>query len=337
MNVGTFELLTPHVAVQAIESVIGARVDGALTSFPSYVNRVYGFRAEDDRQYVAKFYRPGRWSYEAIAEEHLLVGECAALELPVVAPVADAAGDVLHVVDVVDAVGAVRAEREQEFCFSVYPKRSGRTFDADRDDDWLRIGALVGRLHAAAAHGAAEHRMTCAPEESTARFLDDLEQAELVPPDLAGEFYDLADAAVERIAPLFDGVALQRLHGDCHRGNILDRAEQGLLIIDFDDMMIGPAVQDLWLLLPGRVADSRRELALLLEGYERFQPFDRRTVALIEPLRLMRMIYYLAWQALQRRDLRFLESFPQWGGRAFWEREIEDLRTQLRVIEDDPG
>lgn len=331
MSAGAFDLLTPHVAVQAIESVIGVHVDGSLTGFPSYVNRVYGFGAADGRQYVAKFYRPGRWSYDAIAEEHQLVGECAALDLPVVAPIADAGGGVLHVVE------AASAEREQEFCFSVYPKRSGRTFDADRDQDWLRIGALVGRLHAAAAGGAAEHRMICTPEESTSRFLDDLEQAGLVPPDLAGEFYDLADAAVERIAPMFDGVRLQRLHGDCHRGNILDRAEHGLLLIDFDDMMIGPPVQDLWLLLPGRAAECGRELALLLEGYERFQPFDRAAAALIEPLRLMRMIYYLAWQALQRGDRNFRESFPQWGGRAFWEQEIEDLRTQIGVIDGEPG
>ena len=331
MSVSTFDLLTPHVAVQAIESVIDARVDGALTSFPSYVNRVYGFGGEDGRQFVAKFYRPGRWSYEAIEEEHRLVSECAALDLPVVAPIADADGETLHV------VGAVSEGEEQEFCFSVYPKRSGRNFDADRDQDWLRIGALVGRLHVAAAHGTASHRLTCTPEASTSGFLDELSYAELVPPDAADEFYDLADGAVERIAPLFDGVALQRLHGDCHRGNLLDRADEGLLIIDFDDMMIGPAVQDLWLLLPGRMADSRRELALILEGYEEFQPFDRATVALIEPLRLMRMIYYLAWSALQRHDLRFRESFPQWGEAAFWVQEIEDLRTQLSVIEDQLG
>lgn len=331
MSVGTFDLLTPYVAVHAIESVIGVPVDGSLTSFPSYVNRVYGFAAADGGQYVAKFYRPGRWTSEAIDEEHRLVSECADLELPVVAPIADDDGERLHV------VGAASPEREQEFLFSVYPKRNGRTFDADREEDWLRIGSLVGRLHVAAAHGSTEHRITCTPQESTSRFLDELDEAELVPPDLDAEFYDLADAAVERIAPLFDGVALQRLHGDCHRGNILDRAEQGLLIIDFDDMMSGPAVQDLWLLLPGRVADSRRELALLLEGYEEFQPFDRATLALIEPLRLMRMVYYLAWQALQRHDRRFQESFPQWGGSAFWEQEIEDLRTQLGVIDDQLG
>ena len=327
----SFDLLTPYVAVQAVESVIAAPVDGALTGYPSYVNRVYGFGGEDGRQYVAKFYRPGRWSWEAIAEEHLLVGECAALELPVVAPLANAEGETLHVVN------AVARSGEQEFCFAVYAKRSGRNFDADRDADWLRIGALVGRLHVAMAQGIAEHRLTCTPHASTARFSAELAQSGVVSPAAAAEFFDLVASAVERIAPLFDGVPLQPVHGDCHRGNILDRAGEGLLIIDFDDLMVGPAVQDLWLLLPGRIADSRRELALLIEGYEQFRPFDWRSVALIEPLRLMRMIYYLAWSGLQRHDRRFRESFPQWGGAAFWAQEIEDLRTQLRVIEHDLG
>ena len=325
----SFELLTPYVAVQAVESVIGTPVDGALTGYPSYVNRVYGFGAEDGRQYVAKFYRPGRWSWQAIDEEHRLVAACAAEELPVVAPLADSdgEGDTLH------AVTAADGEAEQEYLFAVYPKRGGRNFDADRDRDWLRIGALVGRLHAGMAGGEAAHRLTCTPRTATARFIADLAQAGVVAPDAAGEFFDLAGRAVELIAPLFEEVALQPVHGDCHRGNILDRAAGGLLLIDFDDLMVGPAVQDLWLLLPGRVNDSRRELELLLEGYEQFRPFDRRTVRLIEPLRLMRMIYYLAWSALQRHDPGFRSSFPRWGGAAFWAQEVEDLRTQLDVIE----
>ena len=327
----SFDLLTPYVAVQAIESVIATPVDGALTGYPSYVNRVYGFGDEDGRQFVAKFYRPGRWSLEAIAEEHRLLERCAAAELPVVAPLAGADGETLH------AVTAAGATAEQEFHYAVYPKRSGRNFDADRDEDWLRIGALVGRLHVALAAGSAAHRLRCTPRTATARFIDELEQAGVVAPDAAAEFFALAHGAVERVAPLFEGLPLQLVHGDCHRGNILDRAAEGLLLIDFDDLMVGPAVQDLWLLLPGRMADSRRELTLLIEGYEQFRPFDRRELRLIEPLRLMRMIYYLAWSALQRHDLRFRESFPHWGGAAFWAQEVEDLRTQLRVIDAELG
>ena len=330
-SVVSFDLLTPYVAAQAVESVIATPVDGALTGYPSYVNRVYGFGAEDGRQYVVKFYRRGRWSWQAIDEEHRVVAACAAEELPVVAPLADGDGETLH------AVTAADGETEQEFLFAVYPKRGGRNFDADRDQDWLRIGALVGRLHAVMAGCAAGHRLTCTPRAATARFIEELSRAHVVAPDAADEFFEVAARAVDRIAPLFEGAALQPVHGDCHRGNILDRAAGGLLLIDFDDLMVGPAVQDLWLLLPGRAAESRRELELLLEGYEQFRAFDRRGLRLIEPLRLMRMIYYLAWSALQRRDPGFRSSFPRWGGAAFWAQEVEDLRTQLAVIEADPG
>ena len=109
------------------------------------------------------------------------------------------------------------------------------------------------------------------------------------------------------------------------------------MTIDFDDMMSGPAVQDLWLLLPGRKDDSREELNLILEGYEEFRPFDFFTLSLVEPLRLMRMIYYLAWQSRQRDDRRFRESMPEWGSEAFWIKEIEDVKTQYHVIEDELG
>ena len=151
----SFDLLTPYVAAQAVESVIATPVDGALTGYPSYVNRVYGFGAEDGRQYVAKFYRPGRWSWQAIEEEHRLVGACAAEELPVVAPLADDDGDG----DTLHAVTAADGEAEQEYLFAVYPKRGGRNFDADRDQD-LAAHRRAGGAVACRAMAAGEATRT---------------------------------------------------------------------------------------------------------------------------------------------------------------------------------
>ncbi len=136
------------------------------------------------------------------------------------------------------------------------------------------------------------------------------------------------------MVPLFDGVAMHRIHGDCHRGNMIERPGTGLALIDFDDMMMGPAVQDLWLVLPGRAAESRRELGILLDAYEGFAAFDRASLRLIEPLRFMRMIYFLAWRARQRDDYWFRESFPQWGTEAFWIKETEDLQEQAAMVRD---
>lgn len=322
-----FDLLAPQVVVQAVEDAFDMRLDGTIMPYSSYVNRVYGLRSEDGEEIVAKFYRPGRWSEAAILEEQEFVFACEAAELPVVSPTRNAEGLALH------ACVAESDEGESEYLFSIFPKKSGRNFDAESDEDWIRLGAITGRMHAVGRVKPSKHRTVCTPGRSTAVFLNELEDAEVVTAELADEFFDLAWEVRDALDARFEGVPLHRLHGDCHRGNILDRAGDGLMLIDFDDMMMGPAVQDLWLLLPGRIGDSRRELSLLIEGYERFLPFDATQLGLIESLRYMRMVYYLAWCARQRHDNRFLNSFPNWGSKAFWIKEIEDLREQIPFME----
>jgi Ser/Thr protein kinase RdoA (MazF antagonist) len=327
METRTFDLLTPHAILDAVESAYGLRLDGTLSAYHSYVNRVFAVAAEEGAAYVAKFYRPGRWTEDAILDEHQFVEECAGAELPVAVPLPDADGVTLQSVEL------EAGDAREDFYFALYERRGGLAFDAERDEDWRRLGGLVGRMHGVAVRSPAPHRLECLPGSSSAMFLDELDRAGVVHPTCEQEFFALAREALSTIAPLFDGVPLQRIHGDCHRGNILDRPGEGLLLIDFDDMMNGPAVQDLWLLLPERAAASRRELSLILEGYGEFRPVDRGALRLIEPLRLMRMLYYLAWSARQRGDRRFIESNPGWGSEAFWIREIEDLRDQREAIE----
>ncbi len=262
----TFDFLTPHAILDAVESAYGLRLDGTLSAYHSYVNRVFSVTAEEGPAYVAKFYRPGRWTEDAILDEHQFVEECAAAELPVAVPLPDADGVTLQSVEL------EAGDAREEFFFALYERKGGLAFDAERDEDWQRLGGLVGRMHAVAVRSSAPHRLECLPGSSTAMFLDELAQAGVVHPKCEGEFFSVAREALAAIAPLFEGVPLQRIHGDCHRGNILDRPGEGLLLIDFDDMMSGPAVQDLWLLLPDRASASRRELALITEGYEEFRP-----------------------------------------------------------------
>jgi Ser/Thr protein kinase RdoA (MazF antagonist) len=328
MTLGSFDGLAPQLTVQAVESSHGVVLDGTLEPYPSYVNRVYGVRTEDGAALVAKFYRPGRWSREAILDEHRFLADLAAAEVPVVAPIAGLDGATLHEVA---ADGAGDGDGGT-IPFAVFPRVGGRTFEPETDDDYRRLGALVGRCHAVAARGTAPHRVACEPATLTASFIDELLEADLVHPDCRPDFERIARATVARIAPLFAGVPAGRIHGDCHRGNLLDRPGAGLALIDFDDMMTGPAVQDAWLLLPGYAADCARELEALLEGYASFAPFDRATLRLVEPLRFMRMIYFLAWRARQRDDHWFRGSFPDWGTEAFWITETEDLRVQAAVI-----
>ena len=328
MLTGLFDALSPEAAMSAVEHAHGLSLDGTMEAYPSYVNRVYGLRAESGERYVVKFYRPGRWSTAAIREEHAFLLDCAREEIPVVAPLAASDGATLH-----DAV--VQQEGEaRTFSFALFPRAGGRGFEGESADELSRLGALLGRCHAVGARRAAPSRSVCTPRTLTATFVDELLGEGLVHPTSREDFTAVCRETLAAVAPLFDGVALQRIHGDCHRGNMLDRPGTGLVLIDFDDMMSGPAVQDLWLVLPGKAEDSRREISLLLDAYEAFAPFDRGTLRLIEPLRFMRMIYFLAWRARQRNDYWFREQFPQWGTEAFWIKETEDLREQAGVVRD---
>jgi Ser/Thr protein kinase RdoA (MazF antagonist) len=263
---------------------------------------------------------------DCILDEHLFLRDCGDAELPVAVPLELRGGESLGELILEDEEG------EYPFLFALFPKMGGRNFDAEADEDWLRLGAVLGRLHAVGCKRDAPSRMRCDPVNLTKALLGGLLDEDLVHPELIAEFEDLCLGVIDFLAPRFEGLAFRRIHGDCHRGNILDRPGSGLLIIDFDDMMTGPAVQDLWLLLPDHAAKCRRELGLLVEGYEAFLPFDRQELELVEGLRFMRMVYFLAWRSRQRNDKWFRESFPDWGNKAFWTTELEDLRDQAELV-----
>jgi len=315
-----FSGLTPDRVLDTVERATGCRCTGVIRPLPSYINRVYTVGMETGGFTVAKFYRPGRWTREAILDEHAFVGACAADEIPAIAPLTFADGGTLG-----DAGGVA---------FALFPQRGGRPVEpADPGSVlWGRLGALLARVHRVGERAPAPARITLHPLTATTAdldylldngFLDARETARL---EAFG--CELLDAAV----PLFEGVENIRLHGDCQRTNVLERPDSGVFLIDFDDMMNGPPVQDVWMLLPGMADESREELERIIEGYETFRHFDRDTLRLIEPLRAMRMTYYLAWCARQSRDVSFQQNHPGWGTRAFWARELADLEDQLSRV-----
>ena len=320
-----FSELTPDIVLSAVENATDNNLTGLITPFPSYINRVYEIETDDGERLVAKFYRPGRWTEEALKEEHIFMQDCLDRDIPVVCPVK---------LNKENTLG-----NSNGFYFSVFPKRSGRLFELNSDEDYLRAGSLIGRIHSSGISGEAGHRIVLDPSFSTRQDLDELLSGDLISGKLKEEFKVVTDEILELIIPLFEGVKKHRIHGDCHLGNILSRpgkdGNDTLMIIDFDDMAIGPAMQDLWLLLPGHLSESRKELNLLIEGYEQFLPFDYSTSRLVEPLRVMRIIYFLAWCARQIDDLQFQHNFPNWGTDKFWENEILDLRKQLEEIKEE--
>ena len=315
----SFEILTPDEIVNAVECAVGLNLTGLTVSLPSYINRVYELRAKEGVKLIAKFYRPGRWSKEAILDEHLFLRDCEESELPVVAPL------LLKNQETIGVCGGI--------LFAVFPKRAGRQLEIKNDADWPRLGSLVARLHLAGEKRLARYRIVMHPRVSA---LQDIEYlcGHVIPEQFRESYHSCAQQMIDLCAPAFETIERIRIHGDCHRGNILDRLEEGLLLIDFDDMAMGPPVQDLWLLLPDRAQKCGREIALFLEGYERFRKFDLSSIRCIEPLRAMRMIYFLAWCSRQVDDFQFRRNFPDWGSAPFWQREINDLREQLGCIMD---
>ncbi|MBI9102853.1 MAG: serine/threonine protein kinase [Spirochaetales bacterium] len=331
-----FDLLSPKVVLKGIEYNHNIELTEQMMPYPSYVNRVYGVKSQEGTDYIAKFYRPGRWTFEGIEDEHAFLADCDEAEIPLAVPIADEYGETIGEVAAVGPDG-----EETVYYFALFPKKGGRQFDAEGDDEWLRMGSLLGRLHQVGMKRPALNRPVCSPDKTTRLFVEELLVSGLVPSEVEAEFEIVTSKVINEIIPLFREDSFIRIHGDCHRGNILDRQKEGLLLIDFDDMMTGPAVQDMWLLLPDYAEDSRRELFLLLEGYEEFLPFNYGQMKLLEPLRFMRIVHYILWCARQRHDSTFLKHFPDWGSRTYWIKEVEDLKLEadrvFRWISRDEG
>jgi Ser/Thr protein kinase RdoA (MazF antagonist) len=306
------------ILLGATEDALGIKLTGMTSPLPSYINRVYEFRAVDGTKLIAKFYRPGRWSSGAIHEEHTFLSDLHEAEIPVITPLPLKNGDTLDEI--------------QGITFAIFPKKAGRQLEINSWEDWLRIGMLTARIHCTGAQRQAPSRVRINPVLSTAQDLEFLRTSAL-PSRYKEPYSKIVNDIISISKPHFTNVEFIRIHGDLHRGNILDRMEEGLFVIDFDDMVTGPPVQDVWLLLPDRVDQCRSELELFIEGYEHFREFDKKSLSCIEPLRAMRMIYFLAWCSRQVDDFQFRKNFPDWGSDSFWQKEINDLREQMRFIQ----
>lgn len=316
--VGDFDILTPDVMICAVEKALDRPMTGLAVSMPSYINRVYELQSVEGERLIAKFYRPGRWSLETLQDEHQFMLDCIAEEIPLVPPMKLANGKTLA--------------QSDGIYFAIFEKRSGREFDIREEEDWKRLGNIVARMHLVGGRRKAPNRLRLHPQTATAKEVDHLLNGGFVSDNSLVEFRDICNKMLELISGMFDNTEYIRVHGDCHRGNLLDRLDEGIMVIDFDDMMTAPPVQDLWLLLPGHAQDCPMEIDLLLEGYEQFREFDYSSIELIEPLRAMRIIYFLSWCSRQIGDFKFAHHYPDWGTPSFWRRETSDLRSQLEII-----
>jgi len=316
-----FLSLTPEKVLESVES-IGLITDGCMLALNSYENRVYQVGIEEEQPVIVKFYRPGRWSQAQILEEHAFIHELAEQDLSVVEPLVSQDSS-LHFSD--------------PFWFAIYPRRGGRSPDLDRETLEV-LGRCLGKLHAVGATKPFSYRYSFSVEahgEASCRFLMD---AGFIPGDLQQAYRTLTNDLLARIRKIFSECGAMeyiRLHGDCHTGNILWR--DGIPhLVDFDDCMNGPAIQDLWMLLSGEREQQEAQLAALMDGYMMFHDFEPRELRLIEAMRTLRLMYYAAWLARRWDDPAFPHSFTWFNTLRYWSTHVLELREQLSVLDEPP-
>lgn len=317
-----FEQLGPDAILDAVESG-GLLCDGRTLALNSYENRVYRVGIEEATPVVAKFYRPARWTDEAIREEHVFAAELAEAEIPVVAPLRDEEGNTLRF--------------HGPYRFALFPLRGGRAPELDNPGQLEVIGRFVARLHLLGEQRTFKHRPQLSVQRLGEESADYLLNSPHLPRELQASYRaiseDLLAAVKSRFASRPD-IAQFRIHGDLHPGNLLWRDETPH-IVDLDDCCNGPAIQDLWMFLSGDRQYRNERLGDLLCGYEEFREFDTRELALIEPLRALRQMYYAAWLARRWDDPAFQLAFPWFASARFWDDHILALREQ-RAAMDEP-
>lgn len=325
--------LTPERVLDAVEAS-GIQCTGRCVPMNSFENRVYDVEIEEGdsrssaekgdapfassaygRQRIVKFYRPGRWTKEQVLEEHQFVSDLARAEIPAIAPLKFPNGETI-------------ATLSSGIHYCLFPKIGGRSPDEINDEGLIRVGRLLARIHQVGRERSAPSRPVLNPSTYGEANLEYLLEKNLIPSEFRARYALAAREICRTVDPWFRDARMQRIHGDCHLGNLLFRGENAFFI-DFDDMVIGPPVQDLWLLLPTR---SRQKLELLLEGYEEIGEFDRTSLRLIEPLRALRFIHYTGWVARRWDDPAFPQAFPQFGSYRYWKDETEDLEQQWHRI-----
>ena len=312
-----FNDLSPERVLDAVEGD-GRRCTGRFLVLNSFENRVYQLELEDGEWVVGKFYRPGRWSRESILEEHQFLFELAELEIPAVCPIRLDGGETLGEVEGI--------------YFALFPRVRGRVPQELKDEQIQILGRLIARIHNVGASADAPHRLRLTPEVYGRKNLQWLIDHDAIAPEARDLYVSTVEALLDRIEPFFQNLPMHRIHGDCHPNNLIWTVD-GPAFLDFDDMLVGPAVQDVWMMVPSADGEGQRQRDLLIEAYRQFRDFDDAWLPLVEPLRALRYIHYSTWIASRWHDPYFRRTFSHFGTLQYWQREAQDLREQIARID----
>lgn len=310
--------LSPDIMLDAVES-LGFHCSGSLSALNSYENRVYQIGMEDAAPVIAKFYRPGRWSDAAILEEHQFAQELLNLEIPVIAPI------ITHEKTLHEYAG---------FRFALFPRKGGRALEIDNMKQLEQMGRFIARIHAVGSCRPFQHRIHLNVNTYGSQPFQFLLENNFIPIELKDDFCETIETALKLITNQFQSISdisSIRLHGDCYAGNIILNGDS-LHIVDLDDCLMGPAIQDVWMMLSGTEQDVKLQLNHILDGYFEFHDFDLRELRLVESLRTLRMIHYSGWLAKRWGDPAFPQSFPWFNTLHYWQNQLASLREQVQNL-----
>jgi Ser/Thr protein kinase RdoA (MazF antagonist) len=309
------------MVIDAVES-LGLYSDQRIFPLNSYENRVYRVGIEDAAPVIVKFYRPERWTRDAILEEHSFSFELQDNDINVVAPL---------------KINNESLHEFEGFQFALFPMQGGYAPELELPDTMYRIGLNIGRMHQVGLSKPFKHRQSLSLEKWAVESRSFLLEKEFIPLSLQSAYDTLTSDLIKTMRSINGqfSVNQQRIHGDCHMGNILWREDQAYFV-DLDDCVMGPAVQDIWLLLSGDRAQQTSLLSEFLDGYEEFASFDLKELNLIETLRTMRIMNYSAWLARRWGDPAFPMHFPWFNTERYWSEHILELREQLSALNELP-
>lgn len=314
-----FAALTPDTIIEATES-LGLSCDARIFALNSYENRVYQIGLDEQAPIIGKFYRPHRWSNEQILEEHTFTQALADMEIPVVPPLQFNQQSLFEF---------------NQYRFALYPRQGGRSPELDNADNLRRLGRFIGRIHAMSGSQKFKHRPSIDLDSFAIEPSRFLLSEHFIPDYLEEAYRTLVDDLLRLLKQRLDSISYSsiRLHGDCHPGNIL-WTDNGPHFVDFDDSRMGPAIQDLWMLLSGSDAEQRQQLDYLLDGYYEFADMNPAETRLIESLRTLRVIHYAGWLARRWNDPTFPLNFPWFNTPNYWEQHILELREQYAQLQE---
>ncbi len=318
-----FSSLNPNIILDALQEN-GIQVESGLIALNSYENRVYQFSNEKKHRYVVKFYRPQRWSEAQILEEHQFARDLWQDNIPVSLPLT-------FILTFINTT----LPTYKGFYFAVFPWLAGQQYETDNLEQLASVGGWLGRLHNCGRKRVFHVRPVINFADYIEQSVVVLMQCNLVPASLRKSFANVLERLTTALQQYWHTQWLPlRIHGDCHQGNMLWRERP--LFIDLDDARMGLAIQDMWMLISGNHQEQRQQWNILLETYQEFSEFDTKELSLIEPLRAMRMVYYLAWVVRRWRDPAFPANFCWMTDEDFWQRQIVLFTEQERILHERP-